>query len=193
MNPNEYILRHSFPHPAFFSCSEKMSKARLSELCQVAQKKKLQPAKVYAKGVGQIDRVHRNSRIVRLASQGPVFEKMRDFALATNEKFWNFAGPFKYSKLQYAEYGPGEHFDWHYDNMYGFSSDKERIITVVLFLSNRKQYSGGQFEIKDITGKILVPLQEQGNMVCFSAAQYHRVSKIIAGQRQSLTLWLSRQ
>ncbi|CAJ1408540.1 unnamed protein product [Effrenium voratum] len=100
-----------------------------------------------------------------------------------------------YEDTQYAVYGPGQHFNaWHQDAFAkGNDPEDARQMTVVLMLSERGAYTGGEFQakvkmpIRKVTRSISL---DAGDALLFPAKRLmHRVSKVKSGTRKTLVFW----
>ena len=84
--------------------------------------------------------------------------------------------------FQFAEYRPGDHFEWHDDNGADPAVGARHLSAIVVLETAR---SGGDLETE--SGRIaLAP----GDVAVFPAcALTHRVTPVIAGRRRTLTVW----
>lgn len=101
---------------------------------------------------------------------------------------WNFHLTTCFDMVQIAQYQKKQHYNFHNDLM--VFTDKpgfERKMTTVLFLSDEKDYDGGELEI----GGGKVPTKAQGTIVVFPSFVHHRVTPVTKGTRFSATLWLA--
>merc|ERR1719362_2045201 len=103
-----------------------------------------------------------------------------------------------YEDTQYAVYGPQQHFRaWHQD-AYADGHDPEdaRQITLVVMISDRKNYTGGLLQAK-VPGpdgkKIARSLRlDAGDVAVFPAKRLlHRVTSVKTGIRKTLVFWVS--
>jgi PKHD-type hydroxylase len=90
--------------------------------------------------------------------------------------------------MQFLEYRVNGMYDWHID----IAGNEERFwtrkINALLFLSDRKEYEGGQliFNLaKTARGKNLP--QEQGSVILFPSYQAHKVEPVTSGLRYTLS------
>lgn len=100
-----------------------------------------------------------------------------------------------YEEVQYSVYGPGQHFNaWHQDAFEkGSDPEDARQMTVVLMLSKRSDYTGGNFQAKvkvndrKVTRCIAF---DAGDALIFPAKKLmHRVSVVKSGLRKTLVFW----
>eukprot|EP00415_Alexandrium_ostenfeldii_P002250 UN2250 len=102
----------------------------------------------------------------------------------------------EFEATQYAVYGPSQHFKaWHQDAYEdGHDPEDARQITIVLMLSDRRAYTGGQFQarLKGPDGRKLAKSLrlEGGDAVVFPAKRLvHRVTAVKLGTRKTLVFW----
>lgn len=87
--------------------------------------------------------------------------------------------------LQYTQYGPGQHFDWHLD--LGPGSTSARKLSLSIQLSEPDDYGDGQLEF---VGRPVGPeARQRGTAVIFPSYLGHRVSPVTSGTRRSLVAW----
>lgn len=91
--------------------------------------------------------------------------------------------------IQYAEYGPDQHYDWHMDTFLLSEQMTDRKVTVVCLLSDTEDFTGGAFEIRH-EGEYTAPLVK-GSLIAFPSFLYHRVTPVITGTRKTATMWLN--
>lgn len=91
--------------------------------------------------------------------------------------------------IQFASYGPEQHYNWHVDNFPLSGRPIERKLTVVILLSDPAEFEGGEFQMR-LYGEFVAPLVK-GSMIAFPSILEHRVTPVLAGLRRSATIWLS--
>jgi PKHD-type hydroxylase len=79
------------------------------------------------------------------------------------------------------------HFDWHSDIGAGALAARRKL-TVVVQLSDPRDYEGGLLELRPNSAVIAAP-RGLGQAVVFPSFVLHRVTPVTAGVRWSLTLW----
>lgn len=92
----------------------------------------------------------------------------------------SFAEPYEVKRYQDEDY-----FGPHFDNYCSLSENIDRKITVVLFLTRKHEYIGGELNIFGTDIKL-----EQGSVVAFPSFFPHSVNKVTLGERWSLITWL---
>lgn len=91
--------------------------------------------------------------------------------------------------LQFAEYGPNQHYDWHTDTFTLAGKDQDRKVTVVCLLNQPTEFEGGQFEIR-LYNDYVAPLTK-GTIIAFPSILEHRVTPVLSGVRYSATMWIN--
>lgn len=102
----------------------------------------------------------------------------------------------EWEATQYAVYGPNQHFQaWHQD-AYAEGTDPEdaRQFTIVAMLTDRKDYTGGNFQVKvpgPIGRKVIRNVRmNRGDVIVFPAKKLeHRVTAVKTGIRRTLVFW----
>ena len=91
----------------------------------------------------------------------------------------------QFKRLPYAiwnRYPTGGYITWHQDTEPG----DPRTFTIIALLKEADE--GGEFQLNGYGTIHLLP----GEAILFPAHVFHRVSPVLAGTRESLTLWVSR-
>jgi PKHD-type hydroxylase len=92
--------------------------------------------------------------------------------------------------IQYTSYDKtGSKYDYHVDLTLNFPRTNMRKLSVVMFLSDDSQYTGGKFILN--TGKETEIEQKKGRIIVFPSFFLHRVTPIETGVRKSLVNWIS--
>eukprot|EP00927_Polykrikos_kofoidii_P067153 TRINITY_DN62667_c0_g1_i1.p1 TRINITY_DN62667_c0_g1~~TRINITY_DN62667_c0_g1_i1.p1 ORF type:complete len:314 (+),score=35.23 TRINITY_DN62667_c0_g1_i1:110-943(+) len=100
-------------------------------------------------------------------------------------------------KTQYAIYKTNQHFQaWHQDAFEnGGDMEDARQVSVVIMLSDKKDYTGGVFQAKikrpgETTRRIKNIALQAGDAIVFPAKRLlHRVTKVKSGIRKTLVAW----
>jgi len=88
--------------------------------------------------------------------------------------------------LQLGRYQEGDFYNWHQD-----MGDKEmamRKLSIVVQLSNKEDYEGGDLEFQGYKEKAS---RDQGDLIIFPSFNTHRVTEVTKGERFSLVAWVS--
>jgi PKHD-type hydroxylase len=111
-----------------------------------------------------------------------VFES---FALHANKECkWDYDINHR-ENIQFAEYGPEQHYSWHTDTFTLSGNATDRKITTVCLLND--DFEGGQFQVR-LYGEFTAPLKK-GTIIAFPAILEHRVIPVTSGIRYSATMW----
>ena len=101
--------------------------------------------------------------------------QLNNTIVSTISKLFKINVACKYSARRLI-YGPGKDMVWHYDSKNG-----GRVMSAILFLSERESYTGGEFKFtdSDIRG-------HKGDVIIYTLDEMHRVTPVTSGERQSL-------
>jgi len=97
-----------------------------------------------------------------------------------------------HEEVQFTKYHEGGYYEWHRDcaNNGPKESNSIRKLSAVIQLSNPSTYEGGEFQFYDGIQPELVPdIKEQGSVIVFECADWHRLAPITKGVRYSLVIW----
>jgi len=198
-------------HPEYVIVGSALDQAMLEKLEQFLKRKRPQPAKMKNEGGNSDD--ERKARYDDRDSLVSWFnakiecdwlhERLADIIRQIGNVEWRLLKVdsdgnciCEYEPTQYAVYGDGQHFKaWHQD-AYADGNDPEdaRQFTIVLMISEKRAYTGGQFEakLKGPSGKkVLRRLRlDAGDALVFPAKRLvHRVSAVKKGTRKTLVFW----
>lgn len=137
----------------------------------------------------QLQHATRNTK-VHFASKGHWFEAvLKQTANAGNEVCkWEYDITGN-EAIQFAEYGVGQHYNWHTDTFTLAGTPTDRKITVVCLLNDPVEFEGGQFEVR-LYNDYPAPLVK-GSIIAFPSILEHRVTPVLSGVRYSATMWLN--
>jgi len=123
-----------------------------------------------------------------------VYSKLEPLIKTANEELWKFDLLGFWEDCQYTTYvapknkSIGDHYDFHLDFDGGYGV--QRKISLVVQLSDEKDYEGGELEIKT-TAKAFRADKEKGSVLLFPSYCLHKVYPVTKGKRNSLVLWVS--
>lgn len=134
------------------------------------------------------DHGHRNTT-VRFAGSNHWFnDHMLATAIAGNLACkWGFHVTDN-ENIQFAEYGPEQHYNWHVDVFPLSGLPLDRKLTVVCLLNDPAEFTGGEFQIR-LYSEYTAPLVK-GSVIAFPSFLEHRVVPVTSGVRKSATMWL---
>lgn len=91
--------------------------------------------------------------------------------------------------VQFAEYGPNQHYNWHVDTFPLAEGGIDRKISVVCLLTDPSEFEGGDLEIK-LYSEFKAPLTK-GMVIAFPSFLQHRVTPVISGLRRTAVVWMT--
>lgn len=153
------------------------------------------PEKTATVGFGKDHRVDRNLResTVRWFSvkqERQLVERLMEFVNSSNRTNFGFdlVAPFD---LQFTEYHGTQNgnYGWHHDVRLNTVAPYDRKLSVVVQLSDRSDYEGGEFEFQTVQhpGETFAP---RGSILLFPSFLAHRVLPVTKGVRYSLVTWI---
>ena len=90
----------------------------------------------------------RNTDVVFAPFDFWLSKHMEEFATKANKECaWDYEIPNR-EAIQFAEYGPGQHYDWHVDIFPLAGKPTDRKVTVVCLLNDPAEFEGGNFQIR---------------------------------------------
>lgn len=167
-----------------------LTKQECNKLIKEAKKYGLNDAKVVIDKKDKVDEEIRNSKIYfleyNLENLDWFFEKMVQELVNTNHDNFNFDISGFSEGMQFTEYNaPAGHYGDHTDKIL---EGKVRKLSMVIQLTDPKEYEGGELEIC-YGGKPFVVPKEQGTLITFPSYILHRVRPTTKGTRHSLVAW----
>ena len=141
------------------------------------------------------DKKIRRSKIAMLDKQkhSQIFNLIYSYALDCNRNAYGFSVN-QIENCQFSIYDSADKgkYDWHYDTQWGNITMADRKISMVLQLSNRDEYKGGEFEIENVnySPEDKVRLKNKGAIITFPSFLRHRVTPVTEGRRMSLIAWV---
>lgn len=140
---------------------------------------------------GNIDKKVRNSQnswIPWGQETDWIYQKLTKFIMDCNSNVYNFDINGFFEDIQFTKYSEGCFYNYHEDVGAGASSIRK--LSMVLQLSDEKDYEGG--ELCFFTGnQKMKASKKQGTLILFPSYVTHKVEKVISGDRFSLVSWIS--
>tara|TARA_R110002110_G_scaffold392899_1_gene606529 strand:+ start:18 stop:578 length:561 start_codon:yes stop_codon:yes gene_type:complete len=137
---------------------------------------------------GPVDLNRRNVLVSWINPESILNRAIATFMEQANERYFNYRMTGS-EQMQFSKYEVGGKYCWHRDNI-DIGSEKSRKLTTIVQLSNPDDYEGGDFQFynggntpKDLNRR------QQGSVVVFDSADWHRISSVTKGARYSLTQW----
>lgn len=135
----------------------------------------------------QFDKTRRNTNVRFGGDNYWLGDKLEQFAHEANKVCkWEYHVTGR-ENVQFAEYGPEQHYAWHTDTFTLAGTPTERKITVVCLLND--EFEGGEFQVR-LYNDYTAPLKK-GTMIAFPAILEHRVIPVTSGVRYSATMWFN--
>lgn len=110
------------------------------------------------------------------------------------------------NSLQYTRYGIGEKYKWHVDHgLYDLqqkeslrsdnvtshvTNEVQRKLSFSMQLSGPDDYTGGNFQLLDDNGELMVAPRQLGSLIIFDSRLKHRVCPVKTGTRRSIVGWV---
>ena len=90
--------------------------------------------------------------------------------------------------IQYGEYAEGNFYGWHHDINWQADSPYDRKLSVIIQLTDPREYTGGRFEFKHVENP--TGFLSQGSVLVFPSYLEHQVTRVESGLRRSLVAWV---
>jgi hypothetical protein len=87
-------------------------------------------------------------------------------------------------EIQHSTYFENGHHAKHIDTIFNNNTPRHRKISIVLMLSDKSEYSGGELIINDENVNL-----DKGDIVIFKPTTFHSVEKVQRGVRKTLVMW----
>ena len=97
----------------------------------------------------------------------------------------------KIPSIQFTQYNGSDEafYNYHMDTNMTDDSDRHRKISIVIQLSDPKDYEGGDFNFRYLENPNKEDLKAQGSILTFISYHDHRVIPVTSGTRYSLVCW----
>jgi PKHD-type hydroxylase len=126
-----------------------------------------------------------NSKYIKMNEQSAwIAQRIMKIVEQANEKFYKIK-LHSLAELQLAEYNEGSRYDWHMDAN-GQKAYQDRKISIVVFLSDPKEYEGGKLHWIPALNNVLM---EQGFIVLFPSFKVSKLTPVKKGTRYTLEAW----
>lgn len=141
---------------------------------------------------------HQGARVKRneqLALRDPVAEKLGQMilkALSVSPTFMSAALPYRILPPMFNRYAGGQTFGTHVDGairVMGNGASLRTDISCTLFISDPRDYDGGELVIEDTYGAKQVKLPA-GDMILYPSTSLHKVTPVTRGVRVCSFFWL---
>lgn len=124
-----------------------------------------------------------------------IFDQFSTVISTLNNDFYQF-DLIGFDQIQYTVYDKkGDNYNYHMDLILGrenmlLNRYHMRKLSVILFLQNKNEFEGGEFELYGGEKNIFEIEQTRGRIVIFPSYIIHRVKPIKKGTRKSLVIWV---
>jgi len=137
-----------------------------------------------------LDTQNRNTT-VRFADDKNIFGfNLHNFGLKANSECkWNFHLT-SFESVQFAEYGIGQHYNWHIDTFFLSGKPYDRKVTVICLMNDLSEFVGGELKLRFGGKEYLAPLKK-GTIIAFPSFIEHCVTPVTSGTRYSSTMWIN--
>lgn len=124
-----------------------------------------------------------------ISSDSWVAGMMSHFILYANKNWFNFDLDNWNEPIQFTVYEPQDYYNWHIDMVSKFRNNTIRKLSMVMCLSSKNDYGGGELELSYPSKKTKIFKLDVGDVLIFPSLLYHRVNPITWGRRISLVGW----
>jgi PKHD-type hydroxylase len=128
---------------------------------------------------------------VRFAEQDHWFGNiLRGYGLRANKECgWDFEIN-DHEAVQFAHYGPEQHYNWHVDTFPLSGAPTDRKVSVVCLMSDPSEFKDGTLYLR-LYQEYPAPLLTKGTVIAFPSIIEHCVTPVTSGLRATATMWLS--
>ena len=133
----------------------------------------------------------RQSKVNWINNDNWIAGMMSHFALCANKNHFGFDIDGYRNQIQFTQYSPGDFYTWHVDSDTDLLIENfTRKLSIVMCLSSKDDYEGGEFEIFYPTQPKYSLKLDRGDVIIFPSIIPHRVKKMKSGERFSLVGWM---
>ena len=194
INPTQLGAERSFC--MYYGGTEVFSKEEVAKIKKTGDALTSEAAKTFGKGEDGESRRGNVAWLPRYSNDNEwVYESLLNITRQANEELWKFDLTGFWEDCQYTTYNAtkeggenGDFYDWHLDidGSYGV----QRKISIVVQLTDPKEYEGGELELKTSCNSYVAD-RELGSILLFPSFCLHKVNPVTKGKRNSLVLWVS--
>lgn len=121
-----------------------------------------------------------------------LYQRLSDLVRKVNDNYfgfnlWGFMDNFQYTIYEESNKGPGDHYNWHIDQL--SEGQYARKLSMVMQLSDPQDYEGGELWVHGLQKNVLP--KELGIIHFFPSYTLHRVTPVTSGKRMTLVGWAS--
>jgi PKHD-type hydroxylase len=112
------------------------------------------------------------------------------FIMEANNSIFGFDLGGWHDNIQFTVYQPPkDHYNWHIDMMQKSKLNFVRKLSIVMCLSSKDDYGGGELQLFHPTKKCSTFKLDAGDVIIFPSIVSHRVKPVTFGKRISLVGW----
>ncbi len=121
-----------------------------------------------------------------------IYGMIDQYVTKINRDYFGFDISYGIHDVQFATYSGEEqgHYGWHHDVFFAQKEPYHRKLSFVLQLSDPNEYTGGDFQFRDVPAVSDEQFKPQGSLLIFPSFFYHRVTPVLTGTRYSLVSWI---
>ena len=174
-----------------------INKEKCDEIISLCLNKKQEPGAIKK---GKLNSQSRDCKVSWVSSKW-IYDILNPFIHNANkETGWNFQWDWN-EPSQFTIYNKNHFYGWHTDqtaiprkNKDKNFNNKVRKLSLTLQLTDKSEYTGGDFQFKCFDGKEVKIdtakiAKELGSIIVFPSFMWHQITPIIKGKRQSLVNW----
>lgn len=164
-----------------------------SEECDLAfvEFKTIEPRDATMGAEGETSDATNRNTTVRFSDKENWFGKQM-FQFGTKANFdckWHFHLT-DFEAVQFAEYGPGQHYNWHMDTFFLCNKGYDRKVTVVCLMNDPSEFEGGELILRFNEQDYPVPLKKN-SVIAFPSFVQHKVTPVTSGVRYTAAMWIN--
>jgi PKHD-type hydroxylase len=135
---------------------------------------------------------HRRSSVRWVTGEHGLEQILLRYVNLANATAFNVDIQQEMNEMQFGEYSAeyAGKYDWHHDIDWNNAKNFDRKLSVVVQLSNPRDYEGGEFQFSEVESPSSDLWSKQGSILVFPSYLTHRVTEVTSGVRYSLVSWI---
>ena len=189
------IQPYNQPHsPVYAYYTKAFTDEEVNKIIEIGEKQELEEGRILMDeskktNVNNTVRITDVSWIDKTKDNAWIFNKLEYYVNYLNDMFYKFDLT-NYESLQFTSYNKkGSHYDWHVDTFHNMVEPLNRKLSMSLFLTEKSEYMGGDFEYKIASIPEKINEDSKGSLIVFPSYLLHRVTPVTKGVRKSLVMW----
>jgi PKHD-type hydroxylase len=189
------------PKNLFWFFKKAIPTSQVNKIIKICEKEKLDKANVHHNGKDIIENKTRDCDI-RWTNDNKIYDIINPYINTANKNAeWNYQIDWN-ETCQYTVYNKSQFYGYHVDSFQSPYTKhpnpnylgKIRKLSMTLQLSNKSDYTGGDFYFKYLTkdGVVEQKLKDaktKGTLIIFPSYMLHQVTPVTKGTRKSLVCW----